>query len=132
MSMKEKIAEFIKGRPREAMFDEQGRTICDPKPLKHPVGFRKPPTREQQLQQILRRHQQEMAFNAQYVDETDFNIDRPEFNNDATPDFLTAYEQNNVVFEMEPEVPAQTTSPEPVSGDTDAQSVTGATPPPPG
>lgn len=105
MSIKEKIAEFVKGRPREPMFDDQGRTICDPKPLKYSAGLRKPPTTEVRLARILAAHQAHMKQSQEYVDETDFDIDRPEYSNEATFDMLTIYERNNHVFEMEPEVP---------------------------
>lgn len=98
--MKDKIKRMIeksKERKRISDHDEEGRIICDPNPLKYPAGLRKPPTREAQLQRILQAHQEQMAMKPQYVDETDFNIDEP--------DFLTPYERNAHVYDFEPEVP---------------------------
>lgn len=100
MIIKSKLQQMLeksKSRPRVSTHDEQGRTICDPKPLKHPVGFVKPVSREEMLRQMLRSHQAQMALDNQYVDETDFNIDEP--------DMLSPYERNAHVYDMEPEIP---------------------------
>lgn len=104
MTIKKKLQDMIaksKSRPRMSTHDEQGRTICDPKPLKYPVGFKKPPTREQMLQNMFRAHQAQLAFDKRYEDETNFNIDEP--------DMLSPYERNAHVYDMEPEIPANVT-----------------------
>lgn len=102
MSLTEKLKKMVEAslsRPRQGTHDEEGRLICDPNPLKFPVGFKRPPTREEQLNAILKAHQDQMAFNARYEDETNFDIDQP--------DMLTNYERHGLVFNMEPEVPVQ-------------------------
>lgn len=102
MSLKEKLKKMIersKSRPRLPEYDEEGRLICDPNPLKYPVGFKKPPSKEESLMRILKAHNEQMAFNARYEDETDFDID--------TPDMLSSYERNAHVFDLEPETPYQ-------------------------
>lgn len=108
MSVKDKLKKMIErsnSRKRCGEHDEQGRLICDPKPLNHPVGFKKPPSKEEALRRILKAHQDQMAFNARYEDETDFDINEP--------DMLSPYERNAHVYDMEPEIPAN------VSGDRD-------------
>nr|QJB19172.1 MAG: hypothetical protein [Microvirus sp.] len=94
-----KMLDLSLSRPRVGTHDEEGRLICDPNPLKFPVGFKKPPSREEQLHQILRNHKDMMTFNARYEDETDFDIDHD--------DMLTPFERHAHVYNMEPETPVE-------------------------
>lgn len=100
--IKEKIKAVLEGRQRESVWDENGKLICDPKPLKMSAGIRKPVSREMQLLDILKRHEHLKAFNSRYEDETNFDIDEP--------DMLSRYEVNGQVYDMEPEVPAAPSS----------------------
>lgn len=102
MSLTEKIKKMVQKsqeRKRQGTHDEHGRLICDPDPLKFPCGMKKPPTQEERLRRILAAHHEQMTFNANYVDETNFDIDEP--------DMLTPYERNNIVFETIPEYPSE-------------------------
>lgn len=104
MTLKKKIQDMLarsKSRQRISTHDEEGRTICDPVPLKHPVGFKKPPSREEMLRKMMQAHQVQMAYDKRYEDETDFNINEP--------DMLSPYERNAIVYDMEPEIPAPVT-----------------------
>lgn len=119
MTIKQKLQKMIdksKSRPREATHDEQGRTICDPKPLKHPIGFTKPPSREEMLRGMLQNHQAQMAMSTRYEDETNFDINEP--------DMLSPYERNAYVYDMEPEIPVN------VSGEQDTPPSQEVTAPP--
>ena len=101
MTINDKLKDMIaksQSRARLSTHDEQGRTICDPVPLKHPVGFKRPPSREEMLKRMMDAHRMQMQMDKQYSDETDFNINEP--------DMLSPYERNATVFEMEPEIPA--------------------------
>lgn len=103
MNIKEKLkrmSERCSSRQRQATFDEQGRLICDPNPLKYPVGFKKPPSKEESLRNILKAHQDQMTFNSRYEDETDFDINEV--------DMLSPYQQHSKVFELEEEFHAPT------------------------
>lgn len=112
MNFKDKLKKMVErctSRQRQGTFDEQGRLICDPVPLKYPVGFKKPPSKEEALGRILKAHQDQMAFNSRYEDETNFDI--------SEPDMLTPYQRHSEVFDLVEEFPAD------VSGEQD-------TPPP--
>ena len=115
-------------RPREGHFNEKGQLICDPAPLKYPTGIRRPPSREQALDQILRRHEELKAFNARYENETDFDISElPDGSGMKTVDMLSPYERQAIVYDMEPDHPPMSD----VSGeqDTPPQAGTPSTPP---
>lgn len=112
MSLTEKIKKMVKKsqeRKRQGTHDEHGRLICDPDPLKFPVGMKKPPSQEERLRKILRDHQDQMTFNSNYVDETNFDIDEP--------DMLSPYERNNIVFETIPEYPSEPSRSAPQNAD---------------
>lgn len=104
MSVKEKVAAII----RKATINARGAEICDPKPRVLRTGIRRPPTQEQRLVALLKRHKEEMTFNPPYSDETDFDIDEP--------DMLSPHEQAGLVYEMEPVVPDQPQAEGDVSG----------------
>lgn len=108
MNIKNKIQDALNSRKRIAEM-KKGAEVCDPRPLKIPTGLRAPPTQEQRFTSMMRAHQQQMAQNQAYVDETDFE-------DEDEHDMLTPYERSALIYEMEPVLPTAEKTPNGVSG----------------
>lgn len=76
--------------------NEFGAEIMDPKPLFQKLGFKKPPTLEQKLQQYLAAQRQEMQEQLGYDPKEEMNFDI-----DDDPDMLSPYEAEVMVMEQE-------------------------------
>ena len=99
MSLKQKIKTVLRqARPTK---DEQGRIVCDPKPLVLKTDLKTRPKQEDRFLSMLRAHQIKMQEEQAYRDETDFGDDEV----DPTDAMLSKYERDALIFDMVEEAP---------------------------
>lgn len=96
-------------KPRTAYLNDKGQEVVDSTPLEIPLGMKRPPTMQEQIQRILAGERAQ-----RYMQEHDLETpeEADDFDIDDDPEPVSQYEFHEMIEEI-PVPPAQREAPEP-------------------